>query len=291
MKDIRVSFAKSVIIFFLILLLAGCKESSEISVLRDITYSTIDNLALKLDIYKPKSPEGLLPAVVLIHGGGWSEGDKAELAWLAKGLAEKGYVGVTINYRLLKNGQNRFPAQLIDVQQAVRWIRANGKKYAIDTNRIGAIGVSAGGHLAAFLGVRDNIKTEHADFPQYSSRVNCVVVMYGPMDFTLDPGAMKELLVQLLGTSQQKGMALYKEASPIYYVGPTSAPFLIFHGTNDQIVPIEHAERMSQALRRNGVEVKLITFAGEDHGIVLKENQEIFAQETLKFLSHHLKPQ
>ncbi|MEY4482911.1 MAG: Carboxylesterase NlhH, partial [Verrucomicrobiota bacterium] len=111
--------------------------AEEFSVETDVVYGEIDGQKLLLDIGKPKAASATLrPAVILVHGGGWCEGNKDGLRWLTEGLAREGYVSFGINYRLMKDGKNLWPAQIDDVQRAVRWIRANAEKYGVDPARI-----------------------------------------------------------------------------------------------------------------------------------------------------------
>ena len=109
-----------------------------------------------MDVYRPKGEWGQLPAVVCIHGGGWAKGDRSSHANLAKALAARGYVAATISYRL--SGESPFPAQIHDCKAAVRFLRANASEYGINPDKIGAIGLSAGGHLTALLATSGGIK-------------------------------------------------------------------------------------------------------------------------------------
>src|SRR5437870_5495156 len=115
----------------------------------DITYGKAPEQELKLDIYRPKARGDRLPACVLVHGGGWVKGDKEKFRPLAIALAEKGYVVANIEYRL--GAVAKYPAAVQDCSLAVRFVRANAKRFGLDPARIGAWGGSAGGHLAGLL--------------------------------------------------------------------------------------------------------------------------------------------
>lgn len=115
----------------------------------DIPFASYGERKLQLDVYRPKQDERPLPAVICIHGGGWYKGDRSSMRNLAQGLAARGFVGVTISYRL--SGEAKFPAQIHDCKASVRFLRANAKRFGIDPNAIGVTGLSAGGHLAALL--------------------------------------------------------------------------------------------------------------------------------------------
>ncbi|HKB42657.1 MAG TPA: alpha/beta hydrolase, partial [Gemmataceae bacterium] len=127
----------------------------------------------KLDLYIPEKADAPLPVVVWIHGGGWRAGskDRCPITW----LAGKGYLVASINYRLLQHGE--FPAQIEDCKAAIRWLRANAKKYNLDPDRIGVMGASAGGHLVALLGTSGHVKDLEGKGgnAEQSSRVQAVV--------------------------------------------------------------------------------------------------------------------
>jgi acetyl esterase/lipase len=139
---------------------ANSTEKSPVSVEHDIPYATVGKHPLLLDIYQPSDHSSeLRPAVIVIHGGTWMTGDKENLRAMATFLARTNFVAFAVDYRLAHDRENHWPAQLDDVQRAVRWIRANAAKYGIDPERIGAFGHSAGAQLAALLGLegtRDN---------------------------------------------------------------------------------------------------------------------------------------
>src|SRR5579863_4442287 len=133
-------------------------RAADVVVEKDIVYGKGGEKELKLDLARPEQSSGLLPAVVYIHGGGWQAGNRSAYGHEIEEAAKRGYVAVTVGYRLTdpdKQGKarNPWPDQIEDVKCAVRWVRANAEKYHIDPNRIGASGGSAGGHLSLMLGV------------------------------------------------------------------------------------------------------------------------------------------
>jgi len=283
---------------FLVLTLVGISScwAKEIAPEMDVPYGEVAGMKLLLDIFKPAT-EGIHPAVVLIHGGGWTGGDKKDMHELARGASRLGYVAFSVGYRLSREDGNHWPAQLDDVQRAVRWIRANATKYQIDPQRIGAIGASAGGHLVAFLGTIDTRDNSDPELASYSSRVSCVVDMAGPTDLTdnftpkvkLGPYT-NDLVRRLLGGKPAELPDAARDASPLFRVDAKSAPFLIFQGKKDELVPPDHAERLDAALRAAGVESKLIVFPEAGHGFSKKEDGERFIAETTEFLKKHLQP-
>ncbi len=149
--------------------------------LRDVPYIEDGHERHLLDLFLPAKAAGRLPLVVWIHGGGWQAGSKEGCP--AQWLVGKGYVVASINYRLSQHAV--FPAQIEDCKAAIRWLRAHSAEYAIDPDRIGVFGGSAGGHLVALLGTTGNVKDLEGNGGNLdqSSRVQCVVDWYGPTDF------------------------------------------------------------------------------------------------------------
>ena len=184
-------------------------------------------------------------------------------------LAQQGYVAVTVSYRLAPKFQ--FPAAIYDVKAAIRWLRANAKKYSIDPERIGVMGGSAGGHLAQFLGVTGDVKQFEGDGgnADQPSRVTCVVNYYGPSDFTKSYGKSvdaAEVLPLWLGGNLEQARQKHVLASPLYWVTPHAAPTLCIHGTDDKYVNHEQAVWLIEKLRAAGVEADLLTLQGAGHG-------------------------
>jgi acetyl esterase/lipase len=188
---------------------------------------------------------------------------------MAELLARRGYVAAAVGYRLVPTA--RFPAQIEDCKAAVRWLRANARKYHIKPNRIGAIGPSAGGHLACLLGVtdkKDGLEGSGGN-PEFSSRVQAVVSVFGRTDFTKRNWSKQleqQIFVPLIGASFDEKPELYKRVSPIVYVSRTSPPFLFFHGAADKLVPPRNSIDMAKKLRAAGVSAKAVIVEGEGHG-------------------------
>ena len=234
-----------------------------------IEYSNPDDQHLQLNLARPKSGTGPFPAIICIHGGGFRAGKRDGYDNLCVRLAERGYVAATITYRLAPKYQ--FPAAVHDTKAAVRWIRANAKKYQIDPNRIGVTGGSAGGHLAQFLGVTANVPQFEGTggHPNESSAVTCVVNVYGPSDFTQSYGKSvdaHEVLPLWFGGNLESKRALHIQGSPLYWVTPNSAPTLCIHGTEDKYVAHEQAVWLVDKLKASAVEAELVTLEGAGHG-------------------------
>lgn len=258
----------------------------------DIEYSRPGGERLALDMARPKNPKGLCPAVVCIHGGGFRAGNREHHDKLCIELAERGYVAVTVTYRLAPKFQ--FPAAVNDVKAAVRWLRANATKYGVDPARIGATGDSAGGHLALFLGVTGDAKEFDAaegGAADQSSRVQCVVDIYGPSDFTKSYGASvdaAEVLPLWLGGDLKTAKHKHIVASPLNWVSPNAAPTLAIHGTQDKYVAHEQAVWIIDRLRAADVEAELQTLEGAGHGFKDEDAKRARAA-MLAFFDKHLK--
>ena len=249
---------------------------------------------LLLDVYEPVGLTGKLPAVLVIHGGGWFGGDKADAynTEVSRSLAADGIVVFSVNYRLVPKA--RYPAQLDDVQRAVRWVRAHSDEYGIDAKRMGATGDSAGGHLASLLGTRDTRDNSDEKLSTFSSKVKCVVDLYGPSDFMADkstsklPSFASSLVTNFFGIKREDALELYREGSPISHVDKSSAAFLIMHGDKDPLVPADQSSRLADALKRAGVEVKMIVMLNDGHGFKRAENCAQQKSETLAFFKRLL---
>lgn len=261
----------------------------------DIVYGEAGGEKLMLDIYTPvANPAGPTkrPAVVLVHGGGWSAGSRKGFTDMARGAAKLGMVGITVSYRLVKGDTNHWPAQLDDVQRAIRWIRAHAEEYGIDPERIGAIGQSAGGHLVACLGTRDTRDNSDAALAGYSSRVECVVNMCGPSDLTDVQSAQGEQIVRgFLGKEGEALQAAARDASPLFFVDGKSAPMLLIHGQKDDLVPPSHAEKLYAALQKAGVEAEYLNFPEAGHSFTRKEDAEKMITTMIAFLKKQLLPE
>jgi acetyl esterase/lipase len=256
-----------------------------------VEYSDPDNQHLKLDIAMPKTGAGPFPAILCIHGGGFRAGNREGYDGLCIRLAEKGYVAATITYRLAP--KYPFPAAIHDCKAAVRWLRANATKYHIDPERIGVTGSSAGGHLAQFLAVTGEVKEFEGDGGNagQSSKVACVVNVYGPSDFTKSYGKSvdaAEVLPLFLGGNLEQARPLHIRASPLYWVTPNAAPTLCIHGAEDKYVAHEQAVWLVDRLKAANVEAELISLEGAGHGFKGKD-AETAEKALTAFFDKHLK--
>jgi acetyl esterase/lipase len=249
---------------------------------QNIVYGMYSGLALLMDAHLPAKSNGR--AVVCIPGSGWNMPlgyDAAPLKQRSVGvtnwrtLTDAGYTLFVINHRATSGFQ--YPAPVEDAQRAVRFIRANAQRFAIDPDRIGALGASSGGHLVAMLGGLDGKGDPLDSDPvnRFSAKVQSVVAIYGGFDFkgiqTAAGGAAVALLLGInparraapLSTSETRRFA---EASPITHVTSDDAPLLLFHGDMDETVPLEQSRLMEAALKKVGVAVEFVLVPGGVHG-------------------------
>lgn len=250
----------------------------------------------KLDLVLPDIPATApRPAIMFIHGGGWRAGDKRAGYFLQGALdyAAKGYVTVSVNYRLA--GEAPFPACIADVRCAVRWLRANAGKYNLDPNRIGAYGNSAGAHLAVMLALADKpdaMLDGDAPHREHSSAVQAVCASATPTDFTASIGANA-------GRFREKGSLFFgpedtleervKKASPVTYARADAPPILLIHGDTDTTVKPEQSLKLYAALKAAGArDVALMMIHDVGHGVfgqhrtITYPAMEAFFARTLK---------
>jgi len=267
-----------------------------VKVERNVVYTTAGGEKLMMDIAAPKEG-GPHPAVLLLHGGAWMSGSRKDLSTSSKKgtpslieqIAARGYVVASASYRLAP--KHKFPAQIEDARTAVRFLRANAKKYDLKPDQIAAGGFSAGGHLALLLGLADKGSFKNDELADHSSRVNCVVSFFGPTDLSLyasSEGLVDAYMVPWLGKECKTDKAVFAKASPLEFATKDDPPVLFIHGTADFVVPIVHSERLLDKLKELGVKADLITMKGEGHGWDGKAAVKS-TQDTLQFLDEHLK--
>jgi acetyl esterase/lipase len=200
-----------------------------VEMISDVVYAHSGGRDLKLDLFLPQSGVGPYAVVVYIHGGGWRSGSRRQFYGYAAQMATSGFVGVTIDYRL--SSEARYPAAVEDCCAAIHWVRANATKYNLDPNRVGVAGQSAGGHLAAMLGVTADT----------ALKVRAVAAFNPVLDLAAaaqaNPGEPGSAITDFLGVTYAEDPDLWKEASPLAHVSRNSAAMLLLHGTADATVP------------------------------------------------------
>jgi len=240
----------------------------------NVTFAIIEGVSLTLDAYLPQTL-GPNPAVILVHGGYWQSGDKADHVSLGKRLAAWGYAAFAINYRLAP--EFPFPAAPGDVQCAVAWVREHATKYHVDPDRIAVLGTSAGGHLAALAGLAAAPAAPPAPWQsscgglETNLQVQGIISCYGPLDlpfYAQEGEEARRIVTTFLGRPCHMAPDLCRIASPIFYAVTDAPPTLLIHGTADEAVSYENSERMYTALQAVGVEVTYLAVEGAGHGFI-----------------------
>jgi acetyl esterase/lipase len=262
----------------------------DIVTLTDIPYAKVHDTELKLDVMMPRGNEGPYPAVMVIHGGAWRAGNKRDCRFIMPDFVKRGYVAISPQYRFCP--KETFPAQVQDVKAAVRFVKIHAKDYKIDPERIGAIGFSAGGHLALMLGLTspaDGLEGE-ASAGGPDSRVKAVVNYFGPTDLAAKdiPEFSKPLVKDFLGGTPAEKPEAATKASPLTYVSKDDAPVLTFQGTKDPLVPHTQATKLADAMSAAGVAGRVELLIGAQHGWVGRELDRTKA-ETFAFFDGLLK--
>ena len=267
----------------------------------NITYGKAGDTELKLDLARPQG-DGPFPAIVFIHGGGWSGGNRQGYRGQIQEAAKRGYVAVTISYRLMQFDQAKketttatpiFPAQIHDAKAAIRWLRANAKKYHINPDRIGVTGGSAGGHLSLLVGLTDPASNLEGDSgnPEQSSRVQAVVNVFGPTEMVgcYEKSSVAWIFRLFMGGTPSEAAERYKAASPVTYVSKDDPPVLTLHGDQDALVPVEQAKLLDEKMKAAGASHALMIFQGQGHGFSGEHDKKAW-EATWEFFDRHLKP-
>lgn len=236
------------------------------------------------------------PCVLLIHGGAWRQGNKASLREQIVNFAKRGYVAATIEYRFCP--EHRFPSQVHDVKQAVRFLRSEAENFSIDRQRFAAIGFSAGAHLSMMLGTTDSddglegaeVWIDSQETSSASSKVQAVVAYFGPTDFTQDniPAHSEVLLRDFIGGTLADMPDSYRAASPITHVDVNDAAMLLFQGTRDPLVPYQQAFLMADSMTSANIDGRVELLIGASHGWG-GERMDRTIQQTFQFLEKHLR--
>ena len=279
-------------------------DAAAVRVQTDLAYALAGGDTLRLDLATPPG-RGPHPVVVLLHGGGWEGGDRRAMHDLLGLLAARGYAAATVGYRLTAAPRNVFPAAVQDVRCAVRWLRGRADGFDLDPDRVGVLGFSAGAHLASMLGVAAHVGALDAAPSSRdgaaclgdagaSPAVQAVVSVAGPQDLRVNGPYTAEqarLVTNFLGVFPGDAPDVAALASPILHVSERAAPFLLVHGTRDDLVPVEHARRMRDALRSAGVPASLLELREAGHGFpALHGPDDPVGCTTFAFLDRWLRP-
>lgn len=238
--------------------------------------------ALQADLYRPRR-EGPAPAVLMVHGGGWERRSREDMGWIAEELAGRGFMVMNIDHRFAP--QATFPAQLYDVQIAMKWLHDHAEELALDPDGILAFGFSSGAHLVSLMAVLAGSGHE-LDEPYGGARLRPKAVVAGGLPSDLPAFGTGKLLKQLLGGTLAEKPDVYRNASPITHVSPETPPFFLFHGAMDSLVPLEQAIAFRAELAANDVENQLYIMRLRGH-ITSFLTAGAVLDETASFLLRH----
>jgi acetyl esterase/lipase len=262
----------------------------------DLVYGEIDGIQLHADIHRPDLP-GEVPTVVYVHGGGWAVGDRKDfLESRLLPLARRGVAVVSVQYRLTDVAA--FPAQLLDVRAAVRWLRLVGADHGLDVRRIGSWGSSAGAMLAALLGLEQHLDDDGRPLSSPGARCTDAVVSWsGPLDvaemFTRSwleaeelPLAGSEAALLLGADAYDRDDPRHRAADPLRLVTAGAAPFVLVCGDRDHMVPAGSSQRVHDRLVSENVASALLTIGGAGHEDVALESAPVFDLMAAHFKRH-----
>jgi len=283
-RFLRVRLAMLVAVAF-----CGLAHAAE-PVQKDIEYARIGERALALDLYRPDVSEAA-PVVVWVHGGAWRSGSKNDVP--VKRWLEAGFALASVDYRLSPEAQ--FPAQVHDIKSAIRFLQANADKYGIDAGKIIVAGSSAGGHLAALVGVSNGVQELEGNVgvsPDRPARIRATVSFFGAANLESILGQSSEhglsvrvpALKLLLGDTPDKKPGPARLASPVAHVDANDPPLFLIHGDADPQMPIEQSRELAAKYEQLKLPVMFETIAGGKHG-----GKEFFEDERLDRLASEVK--
>ena len=247
--------------FLFLVGMSGC-ASDAYDVEENVSYDPAIGLYGTLDFYEPKadSVRANRPAILAIHGGAWRGGDKASGEQFAEEFCPLGYVVFSVNYRLAGRPNGTWPAQIEDVQKALKYIRANSARFRIDPSRIASLGISAGGHLATMVALRD-------DPAGAEGRVHAAINLDGEHDMTMPPEQVMddfdEILTKVMGHSAPWSDTELRDISTVTFARPDVA-VLTIHGAGDDNVYVMQGERITSALESKGADVEFVRIEGKE---------------------------
>ena len=244
-----------------LLFVLGCGPAS-FEVREGLLYDSTLGYEGSFDLYQPRSDSVRAgrPAILAIHGGAWRGGDKAWAEQFARELCPFGYVVFSINYRRSSRPGGTWPAQIQDVQKALRYIRANAARFRIDPARVASLGVSAGGHLATMVALRD-------DPSGPDGRLNVAINLDGEHDMTMSPHEVMDdfesILTDVMGHPPPWSDAELRDISTVTFARP-DVSILTVHGAGDDNVYVAQGERITAALRSKGAETEFVRIDGRE---------------------------
>jgi len=269
----------------------GDDASTSVQIQSDVVYGHKDGLAMTVDIYQPTDNPNGAGLLFIVSGGWYSRWAPAErsLPFYAPFL-DAGYTVFAVRHG--SSPRYGIPDAISDVTRAVRFVRSTAADYAIDPDRLGAMGNSAGGHLALVLGTQgDDGLTSGDALAKVSSRVAAVVALVPPTDLTIAVWEAPESLPAYRRfPALELAMDKAEAASPVFDASPDDAPSLLIMGGADELVPLTHGERMAEAFEREDVAHKLVVIEGAGHDLGGEVNLPEVMRESVEWLDLHLNP-
>jgi acetyl esterase/lipase len=282
-------FSLSITLFFSATII-GCQKGSENEKLAQMDMMNVaygSDTLNRMDIYLPRGRDSVnTKAVLFIHGGSWSNGDKSDFNSTIAAIRPKlpDYAIFNINYRLARSDKSRFPTQLTDIDSALQFLHSKASQYQFNATKICLVGASAGGHLALLQAYKNN----------QDERIKAVVDLFGPTNMTTlyqdhpVPDQARPVIVNFLGATPSTNPNIYTQASPINFVNAQSVPTKIFHGSDDMVVPITQSLDLKAKLEQNNVKVDMTVYQNEGHGWY-GDNLTDSYQKTVDFIKENVR--
>ncbi len=268
-------------------------DSQQLEIADDVLVEKFPNRSLYLDFARPKTGNGPFPLVVLIHGGGWSTGNRKQMRQYMLNFAKTGYAAACVEYRL--SSEAKYPAQINDSTQAINYLIDRASEYKINTNKIALYGVSAGGQIALILsGVQNDIESKSLPLARLHAPICATASFGGPTDLSKK---FPPLLQGLVNRLFSKNHRINKQAitldrlfaSPTTFIDAQDPPMLLVHGTKDEIVPFTQAKELIEVCREKNANANLISIKNGDHSGGGNPNEWATSMASiLKFLREHL---
>ena len=238
------------------------KEKKIVKVEEDVLIGKAGERDLLGDLFLPPEKNLKKPAIVIIHGGGWMEGDKNQLRGYGILLSRLGFVCLCASYRLSQEA--KWPSQIEDIKCAIRYLKANSKELGVDPERIGVTGNSAGGHLALMCASEDTKLEGQGGNLEFDSKVKAICALYPPTLIREEvPEGKLNAFALLMGETASS--ADYVKASPIKQDLSSFPPCLLIHGSQDKVVPLSESDDFYDELQKNKRTAEIHVYADEDH--------------------------
>jgi acetyl esterase/lipase len=265
-------------------------EITNSTVQTGVPYSNDSNPYHLMDVYLPVG-NGPFPAIIYVHGGGWTGGSRSNFNYTAVFYANRGIAGFAIDYTLSTQNKTAWPENIQDVVESVRYIRENAKVWNIDPGRLAILGYSAGAQLASLEGTlsgNESFVVNSSGDTKIKSQVKLVIDYSGATDLEYIGKYQSLSLINRItrnslgNVSYSSNPSLWATASPATYISSDDPIFCIIHGTNDTVVPIQVAESFTAKLQAAGVETHLIKVPDGDHQILTNYNENLVARYSLE---------